>query len=140
MKLNTKMPVKLKPYFQRELNEYLLAFEKNKMEVSWKHLERAHILGQPYPIEHTYVHWKMLLFGIKTKNTKEVIGQIPRLLVGGVKSFVGKKGYSGDEAKQNIWKSDWFEMRSDKEKNTRFYENCLFAKSFNYTLSVIWEK
>jgi hypothetical protein len=31
----------------------------------------------------------MLLFGIKTKNTKEVIGQIPRLLVGGVKSFVG---------------------------------------------------
>jgi len=90
MKLNTKMPVKLKPYFQRELNEYLLAFEKNQMEVSWKHLERAHILGQPYPIEHTYVHWKMLLFGIKTKNTKEVIGQIPRLFVGGVKSFVGK--------------------------------------------------
>jgi hypothetical protein len=31
----------------------------------------------------------MLLFGIKTKNTKEIIGQIPRLLVGGVKSFVG---------------------------------------------------
>jgi hypothetical protein len=31
----------------------------------------------------------MLEFGIKTKNTKEIIGQIPRLLVGGVKSFVG---------------------------------------------------
>ena len=31
----------------------------------------------------------MLLFGIKTKNTKEIIGQIPRLLIGGVKSFVG---------------------------------------------------
>ena len=31
----------------------------------------------------------MLLFGIKTKNTNEIIGQIPRLLVGGVKSFVG---------------------------------------------------
>jgi len=26
---------------------------------------------------------------IKIKNTKEVLGQIPRLLVGGVKSFVG---------------------------------------------------
>jgi hypothetical protein len=35
------------------------------------------------------VHWKMLEFGIKTKNTKEIIGQIPRLLIGGVKSFVG---------------------------------------------------
>ena len=31
----------------------------------------------------------MLLFGIKIKNAKEVIWQIPRLLVGGVKSFVG---------------------------------------------------
>jgi hypothetical protein len=31
----------------------------------------------------------MLLFGIRTKNTKEILGQIPRLLVGGVKSFVG---------------------------------------------------
>jgi hypothetical protein len=32
----------------------------------------------------------MLLFGIKIKDIKEIIGQIPRLLVGGIKSFVGK--------------------------------------------------
>jgi hypothetical protein len=32
----------------------------------------------------------MLSFGISIKNTKEVLGQIPRLLLGGVKSFVGK--------------------------------------------------
>jgi len=32
----------------------------------------------------------MLKFGIRLKNTKEVLGQIPRLLIGGVKSFVGK--------------------------------------------------
>jgi hypothetical protein len=32
----------------------------------------------------------MLLFGIKIKDIKEIIGQIPRLLVGGVKSFVGE--------------------------------------------------
>jgi hypothetical protein len=32
----------------------------------------------------------MLVFGIKLKNSKEIIGQIPRLLIGGVKSFVGK--------------------------------------------------
>jgi hypothetical protein len=31
----------------------------------------------------------MLQFGIKIKSTNEVIGQIPRLLIGGVKSFVG---------------------------------------------------
>jgi hypothetical protein len=32
----------------------------------------------------------MLQFGFKIKNTREILGQIPRLLVGGVKSFVGK--------------------------------------------------
>ncbi|MGB0886451.1 MAG: DUF3703 domain-containing protein, partial [Chitinophagales bacterium] len=49
----------------------------------------AHIIGQKYPYEHSLVHWKMLLFGFKIKSFKEVIGQIPRLLVGGIKSFVG---------------------------------------------------
>lgn len=32
----------------------------------------------------------MLLLGFKIKSITEVIGQIPRLLVGGIKSFVGK--------------------------------------------------
>ena len=89
MKFNTSMPTALKPYFQKELTEAKNTFTKRYFQQSWRHLERAHILGQPYPIEHSYVHWKMLLFGIKIKNAKEVIGQIPRLLVGGVKSFVG---------------------------------------------------
>ena len=29
-------------------------------------------------------------FGFKIKDAKEIIGQIPRLLIGGIKSFVGK--------------------------------------------------
>jgi hypothetical protein len=32
----------------------------------------------------------MLKFGVRIKSSKEVLGQIPRLLVGGVKSIVGK--------------------------------------------------
>jgi hypothetical protein len=32
----------------------------------------------------------MLLFGIKIKDTREILGQLPRLLIGGVKSFVGE--------------------------------------------------
>ena len=89
MKFNTSMPSTLKAFYQKELTEAAITFSKGYLQQSWRHLERAHILGQPYPFAHSYVHWKMLLFGIQTKNTKEVIGQIPRLLVGGVKSFVG---------------------------------------------------
>ena len=32
----------------------------------------------------------MLQFGFKIKSGKEILGQIPRLIFGGVKSFVGK--------------------------------------------------
>ena len=89
MPVYTKMPNVLKPFYKKELLEANNAFNENKYRESWRHLERAHILGQPYPYEHTFVHWKMLRFGIKVKNLKEVIGQIPRLLIGGIKSFVG---------------------------------------------------
>ncbi len=83
------MPSKLIPFYMQEIALYKSYLNAANFQLSWKHLEIAHILAQKYPLEHTAVHWKMLLFGIKIKNTKEVIGQIPRLLVGGIKSFVG---------------------------------------------------
>ncbi len=90
MKLYTSLPKSLLPYFEAELENYRLALSEERLQNAWHHLERAHIIGQRYPYAHSLVHWKMLLFGIKIKNLREVIGQIPRLLVGGVKSFVGK--------------------------------------------------
>lgn len=89
MRIKIKMPNALKPYFQHELSCYELACTKDDFSQAWVHLERAHVLGQAYPREHSAVHWKMLRFGIRIKSKKEVLGQIPRLLVGGVKSFVG---------------------------------------------------
>ncbi len=90
MKFNTRMPQSLKPFFGEELYNYHAALQQNDLQAAWRHLEKAHVIGQAYPYEHSYVHWKMFLFGIKIKNGKEILGQIPRLLVGGVKSFVGK--------------------------------------------------
>jgi Protein of unknown function (DUF3703) len=89
MKFYTTMPKALQPFYSTELNKANDALENKAYQESWQHLERAHILAQPYPYQHTAVHWKMILFGIKIKNAKEVIGQIPRLFFGGVKSFVG---------------------------------------------------
>lgn len=54
--------------------------------------------------------------------------------------FSGKKAYAGDEAKQDVWKSDWFKMKDENENDSRFFEFCLYAKSFDYSISVIWEK
>ena len=89
MKFNTTMPKQLHPFFKAELDRYQVELMKGKLQVAWQHLERAHIIGQAYPWHHSLVHWKMLRFGISIKSPKEVVGQIARLLVGGVKSFVG---------------------------------------------------
>ncbi|QNF34843.1 DUF3703 domain-containing protein [Adhaeribacter swui] len=89
MWFNWKMPRTLRPYYEQELKEYQQNEQKQQLVKAWYHLERAHILGQPYPVEHTVVHGKMLAFGIKSRNTKEVVGQLPRLLVGGIKSWAG---------------------------------------------------
>lgn len=48
-------------------------------------------------------------------------------------------GYYGEEGTQQIWKSDWFKMKDD-EPDSEFFEYCLFVKSYNYMISVIWEK
>ncbi len=90
MKLNTKIPKRLKYYYLRELVLYRQFFKNGQLQQAWFHLERAHIIGQSFPFEHSYAHWLMLKFGFYIKNRREILGQIPRLLVGGVKSFVGK--------------------------------------------------
>ena len=89
MKFNTRLPEGLKKPYKVELNSYKSFFDQKDLAKAWNHLERAHIIGQAYPLAHTHVHWLMLKFGFSIKSPKEIIGQIPRLMVGGVKSFVG---------------------------------------------------
>ncbi len=89
MKFYTRLPKSLQPFYQKELEQYRTSYAEGNLQDAWKHLERAHIIGQRYPFAHTFVHWKMLQFGISIKSGKEILGQIPRLVFGGVKSFVG---------------------------------------------------
>jgi len=52
--------------------------------------------------------------------------------------FTTGKSYYGDDRKQEVFKSVWFELNRD-EQNKMIYEFCLHAISYNYTLSVLWE-
>ncbi len=90
MKIHWKMPAGLKSYYDEEIYLYKVQMEAGNLPAAWRHLERAHVLGQAWPHEHNYCHWLMLTFGIRIKDSREIVGQIPRLIVGGVKSFVGK--------------------------------------------------
>lgn len=48
-----------------------------------RHLERAHILSQPFALAHVRTHVAMLGFGIRKRDGREIIGQLLRLLVAG---------------------------------------------------------
>ncbi len=90
MKFYWKMPSGLRPSYEHELSLYRMHFEAGTWQVAWRHLERAHILAQPWAVEHSEVHWKMLRFGFAIKSWREIRGQLLRLAFGGIKSFVGK--------------------------------------------------
>jgi hypothetical protein len=70
----------LKSVFYKQLELGKEALKKKKYSTSFYHLENAHILGQQHLWRHTISHYWMLIFGIKTKNTKETIGQFIRIL------------------------------------------------------------
>ena len=86
---NWTIPSGLKVHYQQELYNAKEEQHRGNLPAAWRHLERAHIISQAWSKQHTYTHWQMLRFGFKIKNRKEVIGQLPRLLFGGIKSFVG---------------------------------------------------
>ncbi len=122
MKLHFKIPQGLKKHVTNELLKSKQTFRKGELQTSWRHLERAHILGQAYPIEHSQAHWHMLLFALRIKNLKEILGQIPRLLVGGVKSFVGEIPL-GNSGGANVPPLKPMEIPADLKEILSAYQN-----------------
>jgi hypothetical protein len=80
----------LKSAFENEIEIGKTLFLRKDFEKAFYHFERAHILGQKFVITHTKSHIWMLRIGIKTKNVKEIIGQLIRIPAGMIGSFIGK--------------------------------------------------
>ena len=53
--------------------------------------------------------------------------------------FTTNAFYTGEERKQQIRKSTWLRLNKFNDRDTDFYEYCLFVPSYNYSISVIWE-
>ncbi|WP_440222156.1 DUF3703 domain-containing protein [Dokdonella sp. MW10] len=65
-------------------------------DVAFAHLERAHILGQRKVFAHTLVHWRMFVHGLRRRDLREVLGQLPRMLAALTKTLVWvPKGNTG---------------------------------------------
>lgn len=56
----------------------------------WAHLERAHIISQPYPWPHTRNHVAMLSLALRQHDRREALGQIVRIIVAAPGSLSGR--------------------------------------------------
>lgn len=65
------------------------AIRRRDPAAAMRHLERAHILGQPWPGPHSWTHWMMLRVGLSAGDGREVAGQLLRLAAGGLLSILG---------------------------------------------------
>jgi len=57
---------------------------------AWSHLERAHVLSQPFAFPHVRVHLAMFAFAWHHHLWHELVGQLPRLLLAGPASALGR--------------------------------------------------
>lgn len=76
--------------FSHEAATAKRAFANGDLAKAFHHLERAHVLGQPWAGAHTWAHWMMLRVGLKRRDPREVRGQILRLAAGGLLSWMGR--------------------------------------------------
>lgn len=75
---------------QAELDLAGSAETRRDPEAAWRHLERAHILSQPFGGPHVHVHLAMLSLGWRTSDAREIFGQLVRVLVAAPGSWLGR--------------------------------------------------
>lgn len=59
-------------------------------EERWRHLERAHIISQPWPWPHTANHVAMFVLALAQRDRREALGQIIRIIVAAPGSALGR--------------------------------------------------
>jgi hypothetical protein len=70
----------IRPLVQVELVAAGACLTRREFAASFRHLERAHVLGQSSTVEHVRVHWRMLLWSVKRRDAREAAGQIFRII------------------------------------------------------------
>lgn len=73
----------------RELVHAAEAEARQLPALAFRHLERAHVLGQHSTREHLRAHLHMLRWGIRHRLPKEVFGQLLRILGAVTKTAIG---------------------------------------------------
>jgi hypothetical protein len=74
------MDKELSSAFRHELQVARVGYTEGDLDRAFRHLERAHILGQRALLPHIVTHWLMLKIGMRRSDAREVRGQIARMI------------------------------------------------------------
>ncbi len=80
---------RIRAYVEIELQAAQAAERSGDSLGAFLHLERAHVLGQKSTVQHVRVHMRMLLWGLRHRKPREVIGQLTRLIGAATKTWIG---------------------------------------------------
>lgn len=80
---------RIRPYVERELGRAIAAERQGDVQLAFRHLERAHVLGQASTRLHLRAHWLMLRWGLRNGDLREVLGQLVRLIGAASKTAIG---------------------------------------------------
>jgi hypothetical protein len=88
---------KLDKFIDGEISEAERLSATGDAAGAFRHLERAHVLGQSSTYQHTRVHWLMLKHGVREKDGREIAGQVLRIGGAATKTPLGiyPKGNTG---------------------------------------------
>ncbi|MBL8786410.1 MAG: DUF3703 domain-containing protein [Deltaproteobacteria bacterium] len=87
---STLSKAQLRAGLSRLIAQGLEAARRTPAEEAWRHLERGHILSQPFAGLHVKVHVHMIRRAFRDRNWRELVGQLPRLVLAGPGSLLGR--------------------------------------------------
>ncbi|MFY1826397.1 DUF3703 domain-containing protein [Myxococcus fulvus] len=80
----------LRTHFDLELRRASEAHARGAHQDAWHALERAHILSQAHAWPHLRVHGAMLRWAVRHGDWRELLGQLPRLVLAAPGSWSGR--------------------------------------------------
>lgn len=78
-----------KSAFDAEIAEAKSLSAQGEVDAGFKHLERAHVIGQAYVVPYVVTHWLMFKIEVRRRRAFAAIGQAVRIVLGGLGSAVG---------------------------------------------------
>ena len=79
----------IRSHVNAELDRAWRALRSGERAHSFRHLERAHVLGQASTYQHVRVHVHMLAWAVRTRGASEVAGQLLRIVGAATKTPFG---------------------------------------------------